>query len=206
LAFFLLFIATIIDYTDGTLARLVGVNRNLPIIDGDKIDTAVDFVTNIMTPVLILTNRGLLPWPMWFWVSAILLPSLYRFSNLNPVRVEGFFWGVPPIWIFPAFYIYECNLREPVVAILITAYAALCFVPFGYLHVARFPKALILNGAALLGWWIIYLIVTQRIKPLGPLLLTVSLICLGFYFASSCFFYLRFRRGRLEPTSEKMRS
>src|SRR5437868_1225575 len=60
-AFLLMFIATVIDATDGTLARLVKVKEVLPGFDGRRLDDLIDFQTYTSLPLLLVWRAQLLP-------------------------------------------------------------------------------------------------------------------------------------------------
>ena len=48
------FIATLIDATDGTLARAVRIKEVLPGFDGRRLDDLIDFLTYVFLPLLLL--------------------------------------------------------------------------------------------------------------------------------------------------------
>src|SRR4051812_4641614 len=54
LAFLMMFAATVVDATDGVLARLVRVKEVLPDVDGARIDDIVDYVTFVFLPMLLI--------------------------------------------------------------------------------------------------------------------------------------------------------
>jgi phosphatidylcholine synthase len=194
-AFLCLLVATIIDYTDGSLARAIGTARALPQIDGAAIDNLTDFVANIVAPVFLLMQADLWPKPGPVWLAAVIVPSLYRFTIHNPHRGAGFFLGIPPIFTFPAFYIYELRLPPAVVIAIITLYCILCFVPLKYVHVTRLRRNVIRHGAALLAWWAMYLIVTQGWTPHRRTLTVVSLLYFVYYGVISLHHYRLYVRS-----------
>ena len=60
-AFLLMFVATLIDATDGTLARAVGVKKVLPGFDGRRLDDLIDFQTYTTLPLLLIWRAELIP-------------------------------------------------------------------------------------------------------------------------------------------------
>src|SRR5690242_13867811 len=60
-AFIVMFVATIIDSTDGVLARLARVKEVLPNVDGARIDDVVDYITFVFLPMVLLDHAGGLP-------------------------------------------------------------------------------------------------------------------------------------------------
>ena len=53
-----LFVATIVDATDGMLARRARVKEVLPDVDGARIDDIVDYMTFVFVPMLLLEAAG----------------------------------------------------------------------------------------------------------------------------------------------------
>src|SRR5262245_66516026 len=53
-AFFWMAGATVVDATDGILARLASVKERTPTFDGARLDDIVDYLTFVFLPVLLL--------------------------------------------------------------------------------------------------------------------------------------------------------
>jgi phosphatidylcholine synthase len=191
-AFLLIFIASVIDYTDGPLARSVDSARALPMVDGSKLDTAIDFSVNVITPIYLLIGAERLPDPEWLWCALSLLPSLYRFANVNPHRKEGFFLGLPPIFVFPAFYVFFLPSIAPV---LIIAYGILCFLPVGYIHPNEFRRWKMLTMTPIALWWVLYLGMTQDWFKWNTAIATLSALALFTYFGLSIVSFVMYCRG-----------
>ena len=79
-AFIYLVVATIVDATDGVLARAVRVKERLPHFDGALLDNLIDYLTYVFVPALIVWRADLVPsaFPIWQWAF-----SGIRFSR-NP--------------------------------------------------------------------------------------------------------------------------
>src|SRR5437667_7300734 len=60
-AFVLMLVATLIDATDGPLARLARVREVLPGFDGRRLDDLIDFLTYTCLPLLLIWRAELLP-------------------------------------------------------------------------------------------------------------------------------------------------
>ena len=163
-AFLLLTIIMVIDYSDGTLARRVGVRRVLPWIDGELLDHVIDFFTNAVLPVYILWHSRTLPPPAPFWVVLILVTALYRFSKtIDRLESEGTFAGIPSAWIILAFYCVYLRPNAWLASAMILFLVALTLVPAGYLHLGRLARWRWINIVALVFWWVALLVVTQRL-------------------------------------------
>jgi phosphatidylcholine synthase len=134
LAFLLMMVATLIDATDGTLARLARVKEVLPGFDGRRLDDLIDFQTFTSLPLLLIWRAGLLPVGHEFWLLLPLLASAYGFCQVSAKTDDGYFLGFPSYWNIIAFYLY---LLQPAplftVGVLVT-FAVLTFVPARYLY------------------------------------------------------------------------
>src|ERR1017187_10363487 len=105
-AFILMFVATIIDATDGTWARFVKVKEVLPGFDGRRLDDIIDFQTYTSLPLLLIWRAGILPGG---WSGVLLFPllaSAFGFSRIAAKTDDGYFLGFPSYWNIVAFYCY----------------------------------------------------------------------------------------------------
>ena len=77
-AFLLMALATLVDATDGVLARAAAVKQVLPGFDGARLDDIVDYLTFVCLPALLLYHSGAVPqgWGIGV-ISAMLLSSAY---------------------------------------------------------------------------------------------------------------------------------
>lgn len=126
--------ATVIDSTDGMLARKFEVKRWTPDFDGRRLDDIVDFQTYTSLPLLLIWRAGLLP-EGWDWLLlAPLLASAYGFSQTEAKTKDGFFLGFPSYWNAVAFYLYFLRPPELLTAAVILFFAILTFVPARYLY------------------------------------------------------------------------
>lgn len=154
--------ATLIDATDGTLARRWQVKRTVPEIDGRTIDDIVDYITYTFLPVVLVWRMGWLPEPALLWVAPALVASLFGFANVG-IKDEGggFFLGWPSMWNVVAFY---AGFFSPAVnAAMLLFFAVLTLVPvrFLYLTVAPRPwKVPLLAGSVL--WLVLILAMLPR--------------------------------------------
>jgi phosphatidylcholine synthase len=157
-AFLLMLVATVIDATDGALARRVRVKEVLPGFDGRRLDDLVDFLTYTSLPLLLLWRAEVLPAALAAWLLVPLLASAYGFSQTSAKTDDGYFLGFPSYWNLVAFYLYV--LRPPAAVSLgvLLGLAFLTFVPTRYLYPSQRGR---LNGvtnvlgavwAAVVGW------------------------------------------------------
>lgn len=134
LAFALMFLATVVDATDGTLARWVRVREVLPGFDGRRLDDLVDFQTYASLPLLLIWRAGLLPQGQEAWLLVPLLASAYGFCQSKVKTDDGYFLGFPSYWNIIAFYLYVLQLPPGAAIAILIFFAVLTFVPARYLY------------------------------------------------------------------------
>jgi len=133
-AFFWMIVATIIDATDGTFARKVGVKQVLPGFDGRRLDDITDFLTYTFLPLLLLWRAGTLPPGQEAWLIFPLLASAYGFCQTDIKTADGYFLGFPSLWNVVALYIYILGMPTWVNLAIVVVLSILTFVPTRYLY------------------------------------------------------------------------
>ncbi len=133
-AFLLMFVATIIDATDGTWARAVKVKEVLPQFDGRRLDDLIDFQTYTSLPLLLIWRADLLDGASPAWLLAPLVASAYGFCQTSAKTDDGYFLGFPSYWNVVAFYLYLLQPAAWVSVTLIVFFAVMTFVPARYLY------------------------------------------------------------------------
>jgi phosphatidylcholine synthase len=190
-AFLLMFVATVIDATDGTLARAIKVKEVLPHFDGRRLDDLIDFQTYTTLPLLLIWRANLLQEESAVWLLAPLLASVYGFCQTNAKTEDGYFLGFPSYWNIIAFYLY---VLEPPVWFtlgLLVFFAVMTFVPARYLyptHRGRLNRLTCWLGAV---WAILLGAIVLRLPDVGSpdghadagtrLLALISLIFPAYY-------------------------
>src|SRR2546423_538044 len=140
LAFAMMFVATIVDSTDGVLARAARVKETLPSVDGARIDDIVDYLTFVVLPMLLLDRFGFLPSPIALLIVAmVLLSSAYGFSSSDAKTSDHFFTGFPSYWNIVALYLYVFAVPPAVGAVIVILLSVLVFVRIGYVYPSRTP-------------------------------------------------------------------
>src|SRR5215217_6717564 len=148
-----LVVATIIDATDGVLARAAKVKERVPGFDGARLDDIVDYLTYVFAPMFLLYHAGTLPAGWDVAVSAIvLLSSAYGFASTDAKSDDYFFTGFPSYWNVVAVYLFAGELPAAVNAAILLVLSVLVFVRIGYVYPSRTP---VLRGltTALGGIW-----------------------------------------------------
>jgi phosphatidylcholine synthase len=138
LALAALFLATIVDASDGVLARRARVKEVLPEIDGARIDDIVDYMTFVLVPMLLLDAAGGLYFVATLpVVSAVLLSSLYGFVAPDAKSDDHFFTGFPSYWNIVVLYLLMFHVPPAANAVILLALSALVFVRIGYVYPSR---------------------------------------------------------------------
>ena len=176
LAFLLMVAATVIDSTDGALARLARVKEATPAFDGGRLDDIVDYLTFVFVPGLLLFQASLLPsgWDAVV-VAAMLLSSAYGFSAADAKTDDHFFTGFPSYWNIAALYLFAARLTPLVNAIVLVALSAMVFVRIGYIYPSRTPVLRGLTIALCLVWGVMVLQMIVMLPDVPRPLLLASL-------------------------------
>jgi phosphatidylcholine synthase len=137
IAFLLMIVATLVDATDGWLARRANVAVFTPGFDGRRLDDLIDFLTYTCLPLFLVWRAGLVsPWSPW-WLLAPLLASAYGFSQVNAKTEDHYFLGFPSYWNVIAFYLYLLRLAPGGTVGVLLLFSFLTFVPARYLYPSR---------------------------------------------------------------------
>jgi phosphatidylcholine synthase len=204
--FILMLVATLIDATDGTLARAVRIKQVLPGFDGRRLDDLVDFLTYTFLPLLLLwqCREQLLPAGAGWVLLVPLFASAYGFCQVEAKTADGFFLGFPSYWNLVAFYLYHLRWPPVVNVAVLVLLALLTFVPSRYLYptqrgwVNRVSNLLAVPWVFLLVW-ILYRLQTQTHRGSEPDRFTreltlVSLFYPAYYLLASWLVSVRIRR------------
>ncbi len=140
LAFLMMFVATVVDSTDGFLARIARVKKALPNVDGARIDDIVDYITFVFLPMLLLDRVGGLPASLALPVIAIVLvSSAFGFGAADAKSADHFFTGFPSYWNIVVLYLYVFHLPPIVNAVVLVALSAMIFIRIGFVYPSRTP-------------------------------------------------------------------
>jgi phosphatidylcholine synthase len=190
-AFLLMFVATLIDATDGTLARAIKIKEVLPRFDGRRLDDLIDFQTYTSLPLLLIWRADLLQGESPAWLLAPLLASAYGFCQTTAKTDDGYFLGFPSYWNIIAFYLYVLQLPGWLALSVILFFALMTFVPARYLyptHRGRLNRWTNWLGAvwALMLVWIVWRLPAERVgganvDPPTHVLVLISLVFPAYY-------------------------
>jgi phosphatidylcholine synthase len=212
-SFALMALATLVDATDGTLARRVKVKEVLPGFDGRKLDDITDFLTYTFLPLLLIWRAGLLPAGSEWCLLFPLLASAYGFCQSDAKTSDGYFLGFPSLWNVVAFYLYVLRLDGPVAVGVIVVLAAMTFVPSRYLYPSQPGRLNRVDNVLSIGWAVMLTYLLWALPPhhelaagaVGPAFRGVSLASLyypAFYMGASWVVTVTlWRRGRAKPVT-----
>ncbi len=192
-ALMFMLIATVIDSTDGWLARRARVKELVPGFDGRRLDDLIDFQTYTSLPLLLIWRSEILASGQEWWLIVPLLASAYGFSQTGAKTDDGFFLGFPSYWNVVAFYLYM--LRPPAWLSLsvIILLSVLTFVPSRYLYPSQkgpFSRLAILLGIV---WGVMLVLILLRVPDDPRFLTLVSFGYPVFYLVVSWFITLKRR-------------
>lgn len=200
-AFLFLVLATIIDSTDGVLARALRVKERLPHFDGARLDDIVDYLTYVFVPALIVWQAELVPVAFPICV-AMLLSSAYGFVQAgakveSPATSPGagsdhYFTGFPSYWNIVAVYLYLAQLPQRTNAIILAVLAVLVFVPIRYLYPSRTRTLKVPTLALGTMWAALFAWMIWRLPAVDGPWMPLSLIFPIYYVVLSL--WLQFRR------------
>jgi phosphatidylcholine synthase len=193
-AFAWLFLATVIDATDGWLARFVRTDEATPSFDGATLDNIVDYLTFVFVPAVLAAEAGLLPRDLAVMVvSAVLLSSAYGFSRKDAKTSDHFFTGFPSYWNVVVFYLYAAGWPAGVNAGLLAILSALVFVPLPYVYPSRTPFLSKTTNTLCVVWAILLVWMIWRLPDVSRAVLLGSLAFPAYYVGLSL--VLAVRRG-----------
>jgi phosphatidylcholine synthase len=192
-AFFLLVVSTLVDATDGMLARRVGIPRATPGFDGARLDDIVDYLTFVFVPMLILYRAGNLPDGWGFWVAAaVLLSSGYGFGSLDAKTSDYFFTGFPSYWNIVALYLHAAGTSDTFNGVMLLALVVMVFVRIGYVYPSRTPVLRGVTNVLAVIWGVMMLAVVWLLPSVPGVLLIGSLFFPVYYTVLS--FWLHAKR------------
>lgn len=148
-------LALLIDGIDGTFARIGKVEERLPRFSGERLDQVIDYTTYVFIPVLALLNAGTFSGLSGLALAvAILLSSLFHFSDLGNKSDDHCFVGFPAIWNIVAFYFFALEPPFWAVALIVMVCVLLTFVPMRWVHPMRVVANWQITAAACVLWGI----------------------------------------------------
>jgi phosphatidylcholine synthase len=192
-SFILMVLATIVDATDGTLARKVRIKEVIPTFDGRRLDDIIDFLNYAFLPILLIWRAELLPAGHEAWLVLPLLASVYGFCQVHAKTDDGYFLGFPSLWNVVAFYLYILPLDPRTGLGVVIILSAMTFMPSKYLYPSQPGRLNLVTTLLGVVWaipfcWLIWSLPTDtspRYDPQVQRLALVSLMYPVFYMGVS---------------------
>jgi phosphatidylcholine synthase len=137
-AFLWLGVALVVDGLDGPLARIFDVKETLPRIDGEALDLVIDYLSYVIVPAFMIYRAGLVPEGFAeLAAGAIMLTSLFHFSDAQSKTHDGFFVGFPALWNLYVLYAFVLSPAPALVLAGVAVLGVLTFVPMKWGHPIR---------------------------------------------------------------------
>jgi phosphatidylcholine synthase len=198
-AFLWLFVAVLVDSTDGLLARSARVGERLPQFSGPKLDDIVDYLTFVFVPALIVWRADVVP-QVWAIpvAAAMLLSSAFGFVSADAKTSDQFFTGFPSYWNIVALYLVALELPPLYNVAILLILSALVFVRIGYVYPTRTKTAqgfTLVLGAV---WGILMLVLILQLPNPSKTLAWASLFFPVYYTGLSIALHARRSRGASE--------
>ncbi len=128
-----LWLAVLVDATDGALARRFEVKRFIPDFNGRRLDDIIDFINYAFLPAIALKVFGVLPDGLT-WIAALpMLSSAYGFCQ-DQAKTQDSFVGFPSYWNIVFLYLYFFPLHPFWTAAILIGLSILVFVPIHYIY------------------------------------------------------------------------
>lgn len=161
--FLLMLLATLIDATDGTLARMARIKETIPSFDGRRLDDLTDFLNFTCIPLWLIHRAVLLPAGSEWLLLVALISSAYGFCQTNIKSADGSFVGFPSYWNIAALCMFIMPIKGPLAVIFVLFFSAMTFVPSRYPYPTQ-PGRLNMLMLALSGPWVV-LVVSLMTSP-----------------------------------------
>ncbi len=180
--------ALVVDALDGPMARRLHVRERLPRFSGERLDLIVDYVTYVLVPAYMIYEARFMAAPFdTVAVTAILLSSLFHFSDRRSKTGDGFFLGFPALWNVVALYLFALSVPGVVAFATVASLAALTFFPLKWVHPIRSRQLRQATTGVVLAWSVSAVTVLATGFP-AALPLEVVLIASAIYFIGAGLF------------------
>ena len=187
-ALFWLATATVIDATDGVLARALRVKERLPWFDGAKLDDLVDYLTYVFVPVFLIVRAELVPPALSIWIGgAVLIASGYGFNrdDAKVATTDYFFTGFPSYWNIAALYLYVWGFSPFTNAAILALLVVLVFVPTRYVYPSRTNTWRVATNLLAATWAMCLFMMIWRLPAVDGPWMSLSLVFPIYYLALS---------------------
>jgi len=193
--FFLwIWIAVLVDSTDGFLARSVDVKKVLPEFSGRRLDDLVDFLSFAFLPSVAFVVYDLFPAGWEAFAIVPMMASGYGFCQ-EKAKTDDAFVGFPSYWNVVLLYLFLFEVNPWINLSVVGFLAVMVFVPIHYLYPTRTRLLRPLTLALGMAWGFSLIALSLWPKESWTLALAwVSLIFPVYYLAVSVVHHVRVHR------------
>jgi phosphatidylcholine synthase len=185
-SFITMAVTTVIDSSDGTLARFFNVKKRVPGFDGALLDNIVDYLTYVVAPVFLMIRAGLVTDTIGFAVAGfVLIASAYQFCQTDAKTPDDFFLGFPSYWNLVVFYLYCLHWGTTINEVILTLFGVMVFIPIKYIYPSRTKPLRPLTLSLGMIWGIITIALLLSLPSTNPVLLYLSLAYIAYYLIAS---------------------
>ncbi len=186
-------VATIIDSSDGPLARMLMVKIRVPSFDGALLDNIVDYLTYTVAPVFLMLEAGIIPGSRWGLALAcfVMLASIYGFCQTRAKTDDHFFLGFPNYWNLVAFYLFCLGYGTTFNVAVLLIFGVLVFVPLKYIYPNRTVELRPLTLTLGIIWGVITIAMLLMLPAVNRVMLWAALSFIAYYFIASFILHAR---------------
>ncbi len=179
--------ATIIDSSDGPLARRLMVKIRVPTFDGALLDNIVDYLTYTVAPVFLMLEAGIIPTSAWGLTLAcfVMLASVYGFCHTEAKTPDNYFLGFPNYWNLVAFYLYCLGAGTIFNVAVLMLLAVMVFLPLKYIYPNRTVPLRSITLTLGIVWGILTVASLLMLPAVNPIMLWAELSFIAYYFIAS---------------------
>ena len=191
-------VATIIDSSDGPLARLLQVKTRVPSFDGALLDNIVDYLTYTVAPVFLMLEANIIPGTRVGLLLAcfVMLASVYGFCQTNAKTDDHYFLGFPNYWNLVAFYLYCLGFGIAFNVTVLLILGVMVFVPLRYIYPNRTVPLRPLTLTLGIVWAVVTVAMLLMLPTINSLMLALSLSFIVYYFLASFALHARALHAR----------
>ena len=180
-------VATIIDSSDGPLARLLMVKTRVPTFDGALLDNIVDYLTYTVAPVFLMLEAGIIPGSRWGLGLAcfIVLASAYGFCRTQAKTDDNYFLGFPNYWNLVAFYLFCLSAGAVFNVAVLLLLAAMVFMPLKFIYPNRTVPLRPVTLTLGIIWAFVTVAAVLMLPAVNPTMLWAGLSFIAYYLIAS---------------------
>ena len=180
-------VATIIDSSDGPLARLLMVKTRVPTFDGALLDNIVDYLTYTVAPVFLMLEAGIIPGSRWGLGLAcfIVLASAYGFCRTQAKTDDNYFLGFPNYWNLVAFYLFCLSAGAVFNVAVLVLLAVMVFMPLKFIYPNRTVPLRPVTLTLGIIWAFVTVAAVLMIPTVNPIMLWAGLSFIAYYLIAS---------------------